>query len=67
MIKIKNCISILVLLVVVFCIYLNKDNIYTEIKSISNAKKEVVIKEGNAYKKDYDFLYVYTSKQKRLD
>ena len=70
MIKIKNCISILVLLVVVFCIYLNKDNIYTEIKSISNAKKEVVIKEGNAYKKDYDFLYVkqmksYTPRNKK--
>lgn len=58
MIKIKNLMFFLISILVIMMIVINFDAIATRVKDILRIHPELVIKEGNKFKKDDSFLFV---------
>lgn len=58
MIKLKKFISFFLSIVVILVIFLNLDKIVDKVKSITNLQPEVIIKPGNDYVKNNNFLLV---------
>lgn len=53
--KIKNILYTILLMLIVYYVYINLDNITTNLKALIVSKSDLVIKEPNSYKVDYTF------------
>lgn len=58
MIKIKRVLSFFVIVLVIIAIGFNFDKIYAKIDDYINQKPEIVVKPGNEYTKNRDYLFV---------
>lgn len=58
MIKIKNILSIIVTVVVIFIIYINYDKIYDYVYNYLVPSKEIIIHDINKYQKNYEFEFI---------
>ena len=58
MIKIKNILSIIVTVVVIFIIYINYDKIYDYVYNYLVPSKEIIIHDINEYQKNYEFEFI---------
>lgn len=72
--KIKNILYTILLMLIVYFVYINLDNITKDLKALIVSKNDLVIKEPNSYKVDYTFenfnykiSYVPYNKEELID
>ena len=72
--KIKNILYTILLMLIVYFVYINLDDITKDLKALIISKNELVIKEPNSYKVDYTFenfnykvSYVPYNKEELID
>ena len=72
--KIKNILYTILLMLIVYFVYINLDDITKDLKALIVSKNDLVIKEPNSYKVDYNFenfnykvSYVPYNKEELID
>ena len=72
--KIKNILYTILLMIIVYFVYINLDDITKDLKALIVSKNDLVIKEPNSYKVDYTFenfnykiSYVPYNKEELID